>query len=119
MKIHSSHTKKDLIEVIETFNFKIEDYSVLSKGYLFKVVEAYIDCCDKFESLYSNLPTCLRAVNLINKSGKFKNKFEPITTGKTKILIRKKKEKKFKLDNILITKTKEDNGGNPFILYFD
>ena len=50
MKIHSSHTKKDLIEVIETFNFKIEDYSVLSKGYLFKVVEAYIDCCDKFES---------------------------------------------------------------------
>ena len=156
MKIDSSHTKKDILEIIETFNFQIEDYSDLTKTYLFKVVEAYIDCCEGFESnadfanldtlieylenklsfteylceddlvrdielicLYCNLPTCYRAVNLINSSTKFKKKFEPITTGKTKILLRKKKEKKLKYNNKLVTRTKDDNGGNPFVIYFD
>mgnify|MGYP003634733706 CR=1 FL=1 len=185
MKIHSSHTKRDIIEVIETFNFIIEDYNDLSKSYLFKVVETYIDCCESFKSnddfanldtlieylekpsqnrikiserdkyidiakslifyckndhrlsfteylseddllkdvelicLYCNLPTCYRAVNLINNSGKFKKKFEPIITGKTKILLRKKKEKQLQSNNILITRTTADNGGNPFVLTFD
>ena len=185
MKIDSSHTKKDVVEIIETFNFIIEDYNDLAKTYLFKVVESYIDCCSDFESnedfanldslieylekpsqnrikisdrdkyidiaksvifyckndyklsftdylsdddlvkdielicLYSNLPTCLRAVTLINKSGKFKNKFEAITTGKTKILLRKKKENKLQMKNKLVTKTKEENGGNPFVITFD
>ena len=185
MKIDSSNTKKDIVEIIETFNFIIEDYSDLTKTYLFKVVEAYIDCCHDFQSnddfanldtlieylekpsqnrikiserdkyidiakgiifyckndyklsfteylceddlvkdielicLFCNLPTCYRAVNLINSCTKFKKKFEPIITGKTKILLRKKKENKLKMNNKLVTRTTEDNGGNPFVLTFD
>mgnify|MGYP003656440728 CR=1 FL=1 len=69
--------------------------------------------------LYCNLPTCYRAVNLINSSTKFKKKFEPIITGKTKILLRKKKESKLHMNNKLVSRTKEDNGGNPFLLTFD
>ena len=61
MKIDNSHTKKDITEIIETFNFNIEDYADLTKTYLFKVVEAYIDCCHDFESNadFANLDTLI------------------------------------------------------------
>jgi hypothetical protein len=183
--IDKSHTKKDIIEIVETFDFKIEDYSDMTKNYLFKVVETYIDSLESFkgnahykdlDSLkeylrkpnqnrikiadrdkyidiakhiifyckngyilsytkylteddlirdiqmicsFCNLPTCLRAVNLINSSGKFKQKFEPITSGKTKVLLRKREEQRLKTLNIMKTRTIDDNGGIPFRITFD
>ena len=41
--IHSTHTKKDLIEIIEVFEFDIEDYQDYSKSELSKTLWEYIE----------------------------------------------------------------------------
>jgi len=41
--IHSTHTKKDLIEIIEVFEFDIEDYQDYSKSELSKTLWEYIN----------------------------------------------------------------------------
>ena len=68
---------------------------------------------------YCNLPTCYRAITKLNKTGKFKETFQPITTGKTKILLRKREQKRLKKINNLMIKTTDTNGGNRFVICFD
>ena len=68
---------------------------------------------------FCSLPTVLRAVNMLNSSHKFSEYFEPILSGKTKVLLRKRQEKKLKRLNNLRVRTKEDNGGIPFWINFD
>ena len=68
---------------------------------------------------YCNLPTCYRAITKLNKTGKFKETFQPITTGKTKILLRKREQKRLKKINNLMIKTIDTNGGNRFVVTFD
>lgn len=50
--IHSTHTKKDLIEIIEVFEFDIEDYQDYSKSELSKTLWEYI------ENINSIQPDC-------------------------------------------------------------
>ena len=46
--IHKSHTRRDIITIIETFDFTIEDYQDFTKNYLFKLVWEYILNLEKF-----------------------------------------------------------------------
>jgi hypothetical protein len=47
MKIHSSHSKKDLHEVIEVFQiYEIEDYKIIRKHELIPLLEASLDVRD-------------------------------------------------------------------------
>lgn len=183
--IHKSHTRRDIITIIETFDFTIEDYQDFTKNYLFKLVWEYILNLEKFlgneefETLdhlksylqkpnqnrlkinereeyiqiakrlifyvrngcilsytdylteddlladvrklcnYCNLPTCHRAIEMINSSKKFKEHFEPIISGKTKVLLRKREEDRLMKINRFQWRHKEQNGGNPFIVRFD
>ena len=180
--IHSSHTRRDIIDIIETFNFPIK-YKDVDKNVLFQTTDDYINKLkdldesvddlihiktylssinqnkikindrDKYIDIAKNiifyvkngcllsyttylceeelkrdirelckfcsLPTVLRAVNMINNSHKFSEYFEPILNGKTKVLLRKRQEKKLKKLNNLRVRTKAENGGQPFIIYFD
>ena len=56
---------------------------------------------------------------MLNSSHKYQEYFEPILNGKTKVLLRKRQEKKLKRLNNLRVRTKEDNGGIPFLITFD
>lgn len=68
---------------------------------------------------HCTLPTCLRAVNMLNQSHKFDEFFIPILTGKTKVLLRRKREARLKKMNNLRWRSREDNNGEPFIVRFD
>lgn len=183
--IHKSHTRKDIVELIETFEFPIEDYQDLTKNYLFKLFWEYVVTLETFQGNeefpnldhlkdylqkpnqnrlkinerekyisiakqiifyvnngcilsytnylsedelckdvkkicnYCNLPTCLRAVTLLNKSRKFDTQFEPILTGKVKVLLRKKEEERLMKINNFKWRDKDQNGGRPFLVIFD
>ncbi len=180
--IHLSHTRRDIVDIIETFKFPIK-YNDVDKNVLFQMTDDYINKLknldgsvddlihiktylssinqnkikindrDKYIEIAKNiifyvkngcllsytnylcedelkrdvitlckfcsLPTVLRAVNMLNDSHKFKEYFEPILNGKTKVLLRKRQERRLKRLNNLRVKTKEDNGGLPFIITFD
>ena len=180
--IHTSHTRKDIVDIIETFKFPIK-YNDVDKSVLFQMTDEYINklkdldgniddlihiknylssinqnkikindrdkyieiakniifyvkngcllsyttylCEDELKRdirelcKYCSLPTVLRAVNMINNVHKFKEYFEPILNGKTKVLLRKRQEKKLKRYNNLRVKTREENNGEPFWVYFD
>ncbi len=183
--IHKTHTRKDVINIIETYNINIKSYDELSKPLLFQEVwskveklnsieptdeiddidhlksyltnvnqnrikiterDKYIDVAKsiifyikndcllsytnylsedelvrdiKMICNYCKLPTCLRAINMINNTGKFKEKFEPIVTGKTKVLLRKKEQDRLFKENRVMFRTKKDNDGEPFIISFE
>jgi hypothetical protein len=68
---------------------------------------------------YCKLPTCLRAINMLNNCGKFKKKFEPIVTGKTKVISRKKEQERLLKSNRIMFRTKRDNNDAPFVISFD
>lgn len=180
--IHLSHTRRDIIDIIETFKFPIK-YKDVDKNVLFQTTDDYINKLkdldgsvddlihiktylssinqnkikindrDKYIEIAKNiifyvkngcllsyttylcedelkrdvrelckfcsLPTVLRAVNMLNSSHKYQEYFEPILNGKTKVLLRKRQEKKLKRLNNLRVRTKEDNGGIPFLITFD
>lgn len=182
--IHKTHTRRDIIGIIETFNFKITDYKDVSKPKLFEDVWNYIETIQDFKNIeeernikhlkeylssvnqnrikiserdkyidiakmiifyvdngcllsytnylneddllndvklinnYCKLPTCLRAINLLNKTHKFK-RFEPVLTGKTKVMLRKREQKRLKQMNNLRVRRLEDNDGKPFVVNFD
>ena len=56
---------------------------------------------------------------MLNSTGKFKEKFEPIVTGKTKVLLRKKEQDRLLQANRIKIRTKRDNNDQPFIIDFD
>jgi hypothetical protein len=177
--IHKTHTRKDVIQIIETYNIDIVGYEDLSKPLLFEEVwnkimkmessqvvdhlklylknvnqnrikiterDKYIDIAKtiifyikndcllsytnylseddlvkdiKMICHYCKLPTCYRAVTMLNNTGKFKEKFEPIVTGKTKVLLRKKEQERLFKANRVMFRTKQDNDNRPFIITFE
>lgn len=183
--IHKTHTRKDVINIVETYNIPIKSYEELSKPLLFQEVwnrieklkhidptddiddvehlksyltnvnqnrikiaerDKYIDiakniifyikndCLLTYTNYlseddliadvrlicnYCKLPTCLRAVNMLNRCGKFKEKFDPIVTGKTKVLLRKKEQERLLRANRVMIRTKRDNDDKPFVIYFN
>lgn len=183
--IYKTHTRRDIINIIETYNIPLKNYEELSKPLLFdevwkqiqnlknvkptdeiddlKHLKSYLsnvnqnrikiaerdkyidiakhiifyvknDCLITYTNYlseddlirdvkticnYCKLPTCLRAINMLNASGKFKEKFEPIITGKTKVLLRKREQERLSRTNRISIRTKNDNNNKPFIVYFD
>ena len=105
------------IDIAKNILFYIENDCLLSytdyltEDALLKDVETICSYC--------NLPTCYRAVTKLNATGKFKKKFEPIVTGKTKVLLRRRQQAKLRMINNLMIKTCDTNGGNKFVVRFD
>jgi len=182
MTIHQSHTRRDIVDLIETFSLDVKHKGV-DKNVLFEQVaeclmkmndldgsvddlqhikdylkninqnkikiserDNLIDIAKKIIFYVNNgcllsytdylsedhlkrdvrelckhctLPTCLRAINMLNNSHKFNEYFSPILTGKTKVLLRRRREQRLKRMNNLRVRTREDNNGEPFVVRFD
>ncbi len=165
MKIHSTHTRKNLIEIVEVFDLEIDDYTDETKTSLARKIESileemdsvprddkyfyienieqlkeylslpnqfrvsvkekdrlidiakdilfycrngYLLSCSVFNttdeireradelSFYGNIPTINRALLMLNKDPKIKQKIDIIQSGKVKLALRKKKEEKLR-----------------------